>query len=127
MQTDSFCIPVDVSALTSGVIAIAVGYWHTCALTSSGGVKCWGENSNGQLGDNSTTPRNIPVDVSGLTSGVAMISAGYRRTCAVTTAGGAKCWGQNLNGQIGDGSTPKRNAPVNVSGLTSGVAAATPV
>ena len=49
--------------MTSSVTAIATGGNHTCALTSGGGVKCWGSNLSGQLGDDSYTPRNQPVDV----------------------------------------------------------------
>ncbi|HRJ15235.1 MAG TPA: putative Ig domain-containing protein, partial [Saprospiraceae bacterium] len=113
--------PVDVSGLTSGVASMTAGYGHTCALTATGGVKCWGNNSLGQLGDGSTTTRWTPVDVSGLTSGVAKIEAGNYHACAVTTAGGAQCWGVNNYGVLGDGSATSRLTPVNVNGLTSGV------
>lgn len=110
-----------VSGLEAGVAGISVGDSHACALTTTGGVKCWGGNSDGQLGDNSVVTRLTPVDVTGLTAGAAVISAGSAATCAVTTAGGAKCWGTNNFGQVGDGTTTSQKTPAGVTGLASGV------
>jgi hypothetical protein len=91
-------------------------------MTSSGGVKCWGNNSWGELGDGTYAKRLIPVDVNGLSTGVTHIDAGWNFTCALTSAGGVKCWGANLAGQLGDGSTiPIRTEPVDVVGLPGGV------
>jgi alpha-tubulin suppressor-like RCC1 family protein len=113
--------PVEVAGLTSGVRAVTAFGYFTCALTTGGGVKCWGSNYGGQLGDGSTTDRSMPVDVVGLSSGVVAVSAGGLHTCAVTAAGGVKCWGWNGDGQDGDGTTTDRLAPVDVAGLASGV------
>jgi hypothetical protein len=113
-------IPVDVTGLTSGVTAISAGAAHTCALTTGGGLKCWGFNSNGQLGDNSNSNRNVPVDVVGLTSGVTSVAAGYFHTCAVASGGAVKCWGDNFVGELGNNSSDESHVPVDVSGLGSG-------
>lgn len=109
--------PTDVTALGTAGLEIAAGGDHTCALVSGGGVKCWGSNSYGQLGDQTTQSRNIPVDVSGLSSGVLAVTGGFSHTCALMTGGGVKCWGDNFYGQLGDGTTTSKNEPVDVIGL----------
>jgi len=115
--------PVDVNGLTSGVTQVATGTFHTCALTIAGGVKCWGNNGSGRLGDGTSTPRTVPTNVTGLASGVAQIYAGSGHTCALMTNGGMKCWGFNTNGSVGDGTNVNKSTPVDVSGLLSGVIA----
>ena len=107
-----------------GVAQIAGGTQHTCARTVAGAALCWGANIYGQVGDGTTVQRNSPAGVSGLGAGVAYIATSRNGTasCAVTMAGAAKCWGTNLYGQLGDGTKVQRSAPVNVTGLASGVA-----
>jgi len=113
-------VPVAVSGLGSGVVAIATGAWHTCALTGTGAVMCLGINSHGQLGDGTTTEHLTPIAVSGLSSGVTAIAAGDLQTCAVTAASAVQCWGIN---DVGDGTNSDRYTPTTVSGLASGGAA----
>jgi alpha-tubulin suppressor-like RCC1 family protein len=106
--------PVKVINLEGDIQSVVVGGSHTCVLTKAGGVKCWGGNSAGQLGDGTTTDRNAPVDVAGLSIGVAAIAAGGGHTCAVLTTGAVKCWGLNENGQLGNGSNQDASSPVDV-------------
>jgi alpha-tubulin suppressor-like RCC1 family protein len=140
--------PVDVLGLSHDVAAIDSGIVQSCALMSSGGVKCWG----GQLG---TAPVQISgldggakaitsgcaltngggvkcwagnataVDVPGLTSGITAISGEGLNHCALTSTGGVKCWGDNEFGQLGDGSTRAHATPIDVPGLGTGVTAVT--
>lgn len=114
--------PVDVPAVNAQIVQVVAGHQHTCALTASGGVKCWGWNGYGQLGDGTTTNKNLPVDVVGLTSGVKQIAASFGYTCALLETGRVKCWGINEHGQLGRGNNANSSVPADVSGLTSGVA-----
>lgn len=115
--------PTAVVGLESGVVSVSGGDAHTCVVMTSGGVKCWGLNSEGQLGDGTNGNHYTPVDVPGLASGVTAISAGALHTCALTATGGVHCWGYNESGMVGDGTTVNRNTPVQVSGLEANVAA----
>ncbi len=112
--------PVAVPQL-AGAIAINSGDHHTCALTTAGGVQCWGENNDGQLGDGTTTERGAPVSVSDLAAGVSAVSSGDLHTCAIVTAGSVKCWGRNVNGQIGDGAACGTicTTPIDVLGVAA--------
>ncbi len=122
-QGDGSATPVDVMGLTSGVTAISAGATHACALTVTGGVKCWGDNSGGDLGDGTSLSRNRPVNVYGLSTGVIAISSGWASTCALTSSGAVKCWGLNDEGQLGNGTRTSSATPVTVDGLGSGVIA----
>ena len=111
--------PVNVLGLSSGVAAIAAGDTFTRALLTSGGVKCWGADAFGQIGDGTVDySRPTPTDVLGL-SGVIAITADGEHACAITSGGAVKCWGSNQWGKLGDGTTTDRSSPVNVVGMSS--------
>ena len=84
---------------------------------TAGGVRCWGANGQGQLGDGTTTDRPTPppADVAG---GMAAVSAGDIHTCALTNAGGVRCWGHNLDAELGIGSYDTVIAPPSTDVLT---------
>ncbi len=110
---------------------ITAGAAHTCALTTLGGVKCWGNGGNGRLGNGALDPHGTPVDVtatngSGNLAGITQIAAGNHHTCALTTEGRVKCWGSGAQGRLGDGGVSDRSTPVDVvaangSGTLSGI------
>ncbi len=89
-------IAVDAVGLTTGSTAIASGGAHTCALGSGGAARCWGSNSNGQLGNGSVVGQFAPTGVTGLSAGVQAIATGAKHSCAVTASGAAQCGGRTL-------------------------------
>ena len=118
--------PVTVSGIASGATAVAAGNAHTCAVVS-GGVKCWGLNANGQLGDGTQNQSLIPVSRGRPDQRRSRVSwPGMSHTCARTTGSGAQCWGLNQEGELGDGTlvTPRLTA-VAVTGMATGVSAIT--
>jgi alpha-tubulin suppressor-like RCC1 family protein len=109
-------LPVTVPGLT-GVVSLALGRAHTCALDSGGSVWCWGNGSFGQIGTSDRLGSVIPVEVY---QGAVAIAAGSDHTCAATGAGNVVCWGDNSAGQLGNGDAgPLSGEPVDVEGLTS--------
>ena len=103
--------------------SISAGEGHTCGVTTSGAAYCWGgasadapwDNTEGQLGDGTTTRRHFPTPVAGGLSFTA-VSAGIFHTCGITTSGAAYCWGFNKSGELGDGTTTNRLVPTPVAG-----------
>ncbi|MBI4947188.1 MAG: T9SS type A sorting domain-containing protein [Bacteroidetes bacterium] len=112
--------PVQVLAGASGcgtylcnITAVVAGNSHSMALKSDGTVWSWGNNGWGQLGDNTTTQRNTPVQVSGLT-GIVAIAAGRWHSIALKNDGTVWTWGRNMNGELGDNTFTDRWTPVQV-------------
>ncbi len=108
---------------TASVAAVALGTNHSCLITSAGSVKCWGDNTYGQLGDGTRSNRFTTVSVAGWTGTAIAITAGDRHTCALMIGGSVKCWGDNSIGQLGNGTNTFSYSPVDVAGLANGVTA----
>ncbi len=118
-------VPVDVRGL-SGVRAIAAGGRHDLALLTSGTVMAWGDDTFGQLGNgilSSNGDSETPVPVGGL-SGVTAVAAGEEHSLALLSNGTVMAWGDNAEGQLGDGSTVSSAVPVQVKGLAGVMAIA---
>ena len=110
------------SASAASAGSISAGFGHSClVVSSSGAVKCWGRNDRGQLGNGSTKASAAPVGVVGMQSKFSAVSTGVNGSCALSSAGGLKCWGGSYF--LGNGSTVDSSVPVHVSGLSSGVTA----
>jgi len=109
--------PTLVSGITNATFAFGGG----CALLSTGSIKCWGYDGNGQLGDGNagftgTTMSNVPVSVTGISTAT-KIGSGYNggaSRCALVAPTGSnlKCWGSNQQGQLGNGNTNNSATPV---------------
>lgn len=129
----SSAVPVQVAGLTSGVTGISVGADFACAVNAAGAVVCWGDNTWGELENDSATSMcevvdapcsPVPVPVAGLSSGITAVSAGGQFACALTTTGGVQCWGSNDLDTLGYSNVDAAAGPPGlVAGLTSGVTA----
>jgi alpha-tubulin suppressor-like RCC1 family protein len=115
-------VPVQVQGLPGPVTQVQVGSQHACARRADGSVWCWGWNHDGQLGDGTTTNREVATR--SLMTKAVSVSPGRDHTCARTSANRVRCWGENEYGQLGNGTTVERWTPVAVVRLT-GVKAVT--
>ncbi len=121
-STAAHVAPATVTGLGSGVVAIATGVWHVCALKTDGGVACWGHGSVGEIGNGANLSQTTPQTVSGLTDAIALVSTGGYSMCALRATGALACWGANSYGELGDGtSAVARNTPV--AAAVSGIVA----
>jgi alpha-tubulin suppressor-like RCC1 family protein len=116
--------PVTVLSVATGGGAFNGGIEsaHTCAVTSTHGVKCWGHGGYGELGDGTMMDRPKPVDVVGLGGPVVSVAVSTSHSCAVLQDGHVQCWGYNGSGQLGNGSDAGSPVPVTVFSLDNAVA-----
>ena len=121
-------VAVNMTGVLAGktIKQISSGAYHTCVVASDDNAYCWGENMKGQLGNNSTANSSVPVkvDTSGALAGktIKQISTGHYHTCAVASDDKIYCWGENNNGELGNGSTVDSRVPVavNMTGVLAG-------
>jgi alpha-tubulin suppressor-like RCC1 family protein len=109
-------VPVTVIGITDAV-AVMTGYSYSCAVLAGGTVKCWGGNDSGQLGVGSFKDSKTPTAVSGITGAIAAASGEGADACAVLTGGSIRCWGNDYDGQLGNGTLGYSTLPVSVIGF----------
>ncbi|MFE6050577.1 RCC1 domain-containing protein [Kitasatospora sp. NPDC056446] len=113
--------PVDTHGTWSGGISrLVAGANHSIAVVDGGGLRAWGANGSGQLGDGTTVFRTTPVPVPGLT-GVRLVAGGREHTVALLGDNTVRSWGANGSGQLGDGTTSDSGTPVTAPTALTGV------
>jgi alpha-tubulin suppressor-like RCC1 family protein len=117
-----------------GAFQVSPGGAGGCVLVSLGGLqteaRCWGSNSEGQLGNHSSTSKDAltpvavvnPLNVAKPLTGIDLLSGGGNFNCALVHNGGARCWGVNGDGELGDGTNNNSNVPVTVKSLPAKLA-----
>ena len=107
-------VPMPVTGIPAGVVMLAAGAYHTCALLKGGQAACWGDNQSGQLGDGTRVPRTTPTPTKKLAGTAVFLTAGDFHTCALLKEETYACWGANRAGQLGTGNTRPMKHPESV-------------
>ena len=120
-------VPLEISSIADAV-AVATGWEHTCAVHATGEVSCWGDDTNGELGNGEIVKQvPLPVRAVGISDATA-VTTGHWHTCALRSTGEVSCWGRNHDGQLGNGEMGGDDAnsavPVSVLDITDAVAVA---
>ena len=123
LHSSNMTISFWVNLTTSKTKQLAANSWSSYILLENGDVYAWGYNGQGQLGDNTTINKNIPVKVVGNFKFSSLAYSGYPgenngagHMCGILTNGSAMCWGYNANGRLGDNATTNRYRPIFVYG-----------
>jgi len=115
--TDSVDVPSPVTGISSATLLTSGGA-SFCARLTTGHVKCWGNNSEGQLGNGGFTNSAVPVSALSITNAVSF-SSDFLSECATLATGIVKCWGYNSVGQVGNGTTTNASSPVTVKTISN--------
>ncbi len=106
-------------ASLTGIATVTTGLYHSCAVTSSHQVRCWGSDGTGALGDGDAVPSTGAVTVrnatnSGPLTNVTQVVLGSYHSCALLATHQVRCWGAGADGQLGNGDVAERHLPVAV-------------
>ena len=114
--TNNKCTPVSILGAKKTFVAIAAGYSNTGSIDKNGQVWCWGNNNNGQLGNNTTDDKCTPISIQGVKKTFCVITVGLATTASIDKNGQMWCWGYNIYGQLGNNSTVSRCTPISILG-----------
>ena len=125
-ELDYSLAPVQVEGIDDAT-AITASWWNFCALHQNGTISCWGDNSNGQLGNGTGGEigdySSVPVKVESINDAIAVaVSPTSNHSCALHQNGTISCWGDNGWGQLGNGTNENSALPVQVSSITDATA-----
>lgn len=102
--------PVQTIALGTNWQQVSSGFTHTAAIKTDGTLWCWGSNSNGELGDNTSVAKSSPVQTITFATNWKQVSAGSQYTAAIKTDGTLWCWG--IGSVLGDNTNTRKSSPV---------------